>query len=100
MPDTDRVLIDPTPKALEAALAEAAKAANGRARLRCLDWPPPDLAAFRDACQAPEGLRQWGGGAPDEPSGEARSVLAVAWWTDWVGRKHVRVVGRRGAFNN
>src|SRR5690349_21486711 len=100
MPDTDGVLIDPTEKELKVALAEAAHQANGKAGLRLLRWPPPDLADFLRAWRAAEGFRQWNGGSGTVRSGEARSVVAVAWWTDWIGRKHTRVVGRRGMFND
>src|SRR5262249_38712384 len=37
-------------------------------------------------------------GGPARP-GEARSAVALAWWSDLVGRKHHRVVGRCGSFN-
>jgi len=100
MADTDRVLIDPSPQALESALAEAACQANGRARLRLLEWPPADLDVFRMMARTPEGRHQWNGGPQRGKSGEPRTIVAVAWWTDWVGRRHVRVVGRRGNFNN
>src|SRR5262249_58585963 len=32
-------------------------------------------------------------------SGEGRSAVVLAWWTDRAGRKHHRVVGRHGSFN-
>jgi hypothetical protein len=41
MPDTDHVLVDPTEKALAAALADATTGANGRARKCLLRRPPP-----------------------------------------------------------
>jgi hypothetical protein len=101
VPDTDRVLIDPTPEQLDTALADAAARANFRAQLRRLDWPPPDVDAFRaELAGSAEGWRQWNGGTGRGRSGEARTVVAAAWWADLIGRKHVRVVGRRGEFNN
>jgi hypothetical protein len=101
MPDSDHVMIDPRPAELELALRQATEAANYRTRVRALAWPPPDLAAFLAsfASQA-EGRRQWNGGLGRGKSGEVRTVLAVAWWSDYAGRKHIRIVGRRGEFNN
>src|SRR5262245_40183616 len=101
VPDSERVLIDPTPERLDAALADAAARANARARLRLLDWPTPDRDAFHaELAATSEGRRQWNGGTGRGRSGETRTILAVAWWADLIGRKHVRVVGRRGEFNN
>ncbi len=97
MANSDRVLIDPAPEALERALAEAAEAANGAARERLLEWPPLNLRA---RLGAPEGWQQWNGCTGAGHSGQARSVVAVAWWADRAGRRHHRVVGRRGQFNN
>jgi hypothetical protein len=100
MPETDQVLIDPTETALTTALAEAAGRANGRARLCLLRWPPSDLPDFLLKWRTPEGFWQWNGGDGPGHSGEARTIVAVAWWTDWIGRKHIRLVARRGEFNN
>ena len=56
----DCVLIDPTPKALSQALAEAAAAANKGVRARLLSWPPDDFNAFVRAWRSvPQGQRQW-----------------------------------------
>jgi hypothetical protein len=55
---------------------------------------PARLAADRAA----EGWRQWNGGEGKARSWEARSALALAWWTDPLGRKHCRVLARRGRF--
>jgi WD40 repeat protein len=101
MPDHDRTFIDPTRAALNEALAAAAAAANAGARTRLLAWPPADLAGdFRKLDAAPGGFRQWSAGEGRGRSGEARSVVALAWWTDLIARKHHRVVGRRRPFNN
>jgi len=99
VPDTDRVLIDPTPQALESALADAAARANGRARLNLLTWPPADLSDFLSAWGAAEGYWQWTGGTL-RGSGQPRTIVAAAWWTDPLGRKHTRLVARRGEFNH
>jgi sugar lactone lactonase YvrE len=91
----ERVLILPDRAAWERALSEATSATNGRARQRLLAWPLPGLASFlAEAGASPEGRRQWNAeGLPQ--TGVDRSVVAVAWWTDFVGRKHARFVGQR-----
>jgi WD40 repeat protein len=100
MPETDRVLIDPTPEALTEALATAAAQANADGRVRRLDWPPPGLADFLGRWRAErEGRQQWNGGLPRAKGGDTRTAVAVVWWTDHGGRKHVRVAGRRGPFS-
>lgn len=91
----DRLLIDPTPRALDLALQQAVESANERRAQRLLAWPLPD----RDEANAPAGYRQWNGGDGPARGGEGRSIVALAWWTDRAGRKHHRVVGRRGTFN-
>lgn len=97
----DRVLIDPTPAERDAALQEAAATANARAQLRMVEWPPASYAAaVAEVEGTPEGWRQWNGGTGKGRSGESRSVVVLTWWTDFIGRKHHRVVGRRGNFNN
>jgi hypothetical protein len=102
MTEVDKVLVAPDRGALEAALAAAVAAINHRARERLLPWPPDDLRSFRkELAAAPEGYRQWNGGddrtgrSPFGRGGLVRSALAVAWWADHVGRKHVRLLGRR-----
>jgi WD40 repeat protein len=80
----DRVLIDPTPDALGETLA----AANKGYRVGLLRWPPKDFTAFVSKWRsAAEGRRQWKG----------KGSVAVAWWSDPLGRKHCRVVGAAGA---
>jgi WD40 repeat protein len=49
--------------------------------------------------QQAAGYRQWNGGDGPARSGEGRSIVALAWWTDRAGRKHHRVVGRHGTFS-
>lgn len=90
----DRVLIDPDGSALELALEMAVEAANDRRARRLLRWPLPD----RDETDSPAGYRQWNGGDTPARGREGRSIVALAWWTDRAGRKHHRVIGRRGAF--
>jgi WD40 repeat protein len=95
----DRVLIDPTPKALSQALAEASDAANKGVRARLLSWPPDDFNAFVKAWRAaPEGQRQWnapGAFRKKGYAGDKHSAAAVVWWSDPLRRKHCRVVSER-----
>ncbi len=92
----DRVLVQPSREALEGVLHEATLAANGKSRLRILRWPLANLVAVLDEVQArAEGRRQWNGGDRGRP-GETYSAVALAWWTDLIGRRHCRVAGRRG----
>jgi WD40 repeat protein len=96
----DRVLIDPSPQQLEQALQEAVTAANERRRQRLVSWPLPGLAgALGEAAGKDQGWRQWNGGDGRGRSGDSRSIVVLAWWSDLIGRKHHRVVGRQGHFN-
>jgi WD40 repeat protein len=102
MTEIDGALIAPARADLETALGVAVATVNGRARERLLGWPPDDLRSFRkEIAGTPEGYRQWVGGdgptrrSPYGRAGLVRSALAVAWWSDHVGRRHVRLLGRR-----
>src|SRR4051794_31159945 len=100
MASCDRVLVQPTRDELERVLHEAVTAANRRGQQRLLGWPPEDCAlVLAQLASTPEGHHQWNGGGPGGRSSDSRSVVVLAWWTDLVGRKHCRVVGRRGRFN-
>jgi WD40 repeat protein len=92
----DCTLIDPTPAQRDAALAEAGEAANARFRTKLVTWPPPDFADFlAQLAGTAEGMRGWHGGT--KPNyWEGRSQVATAWWTDRLGRKHLRVLGGAG----
>jgi hypothetical protein len=99
MPAFDRVLIDPPADALVAALTEAMQTANKRCRVGVLK---ADDATFRPLAgpfaQKPEGSAAWVAGAPSpekhDPNQRA-TLVGAAWWTDALGHKHLRVVGRR-----
>jgi WD40 repeat protein len=92
----DRVLIDPTPAALGRALSGAVKAANGSFKSKTIAWPAPDLADFRRQLAANRsGMRGWHGGVK-RSFWEGRSQVIVAWWSDRLDRKHVRVLGGHG----
>jgi hypothetical protein len=95
----DRVLIDPDLDELYAALGEAIEAANEKRRLRLLRWPLPRVADVSQRLADPTGWEQWNGSDGPVRSGEGRSVVVLAWWTDRAGRKHHRIVGRHGPFN-
>jgi hypothetical protein len=82
-----RLLVAPAPDQLVAALLEATAAANRHFTILELDrghWERflDELADRR------EGRRQWS----DTQRGDTARV-ALAWWTDHVGRRHVRVWG-------
>lgn len=101
MPIFDRVVIDPTVQEASRLFLESVQTANQRARLRRLAWPPPDFSGFlKKLTSEAEGFSQWESGDQPGRSGEVRTIVATAWWTDWIGRKHVRITGRRGTFNN
>jgi hypothetical protein len=96
----DRVLIDPTREQLDAALHGAVTTANGTRRQRLVPWPLPNHpAALAEAASLEQGWRQWNGGEGRLRSGDARSIVVLAWWSDLIGRKHHRIVGRQGNFN-
>src|SRR4051794_2727412 len=95
----DRVLIDPRADELDAALQGAALAANEKRRQRPVPWPLPGRDSLAEGLDRPAGYRQWNGGDGPGRTNEGRSVVALAWWTDRMGRKHHRVVGRWGTFS-
>jgi hypothetical protein len=99
MPAFDCFLLDPSPEALVAAMVEAVETANKRCRKGLLK---PDETAFRrlakDITARPEGVERRcrvAGKGTRQRSAARATLLGVAWWTDPVGRRHVRVVGRR-----
>jgi WD40 repeat protein len=99
--DFDQVLIQPTQEQLTKALGQAVKSANTRSRSAKVSLTPAECGRlWKTVTSEAEGFRQWTG---DEPAGprtrDQRSVLAVAWWTDWLGRRHVRVKGSRHDFS-
>src|SRR5437867_1547155 len=99
MASCDRVLVGPPRAELERVLREAVTAANRKGHQRLLPWPPDGHEGLlAEAEAAAEGWHQWNGGEGQVRSGESRSIVVLAWWTDLMGRKHYRVVGRRGRF--
>ena len=93
MADYDRILIQPSAEELEDAVGEAVAAVNGKARKARLSWPMSDYDAFAaELDRSPEGWKQWNANAR---ASDLRSALGAAWWTDHIGRPHVRLVGCR-----
>jgi WD40 repeat protein len=96
MANFDRALSGPTVEELERVLAEAAASANQEASSNRLNWPPARYrAALAEVAGRRSGYRQW---LTRGSSSLRRSAVALVWWTDHLGRKHHRVVGRRGYF--
>src|SRR4051812_49528471 len=98
MPPFDLDLHDPKPAAVEVALSNAVKTANGRAKVGLLAADPADYRRFlANEFTAPEGVMMWlsdkgrVGAYPPTPRG---TLLGVVWRTTPLGRT-VRVVGRR-----
>jgi hypothetical protein len=92
----DRVLIDPDRGQLEHCLREAVSHANAGVEQGGVNWPLPgqDLFwRFQEGTTA--GSRQWNG----ELGEKGRPVVVLAWWSDRLGRKHHRVVGRMIPFD-
>src|SRR5439155_11004245 len=84
---------------LVATKGEAVENANKRCRKGLLK---ADEAVFRriakDVLANPEGVERRSkapGKGTVQGSGARATLLGVAWWTDPVGRRHVRIVGRR-----
>jgi hypothetical protein len=95
----DTILVAPSPRALTETLARATKAANHRCRSALVRLRPKEGEKFcRTVAAAPEGFRQWLGAAEGPRREDHRSAVAVAWWTDPLGRRHIRVKGARWSF--
>jgi WD40 repeat protein len=98
MHETNRVLVQPTREQVEQQLHEAITLANGDARARLVPWPPTPLGAlWGQLTRRAEGWRQWSGEG-GRPSAD-RTLAGLAWWTDYLGRKHVRILGQRRRTN-
>jgi WD40 repeat protein len=98
--DFDQVLIQPTQDQFTKALGQAGKSANTRSRSAKVTLSPAECGKlWKKVAANAEGFQQWTG---EEPAGsrtrDHRSVVAVAWWTDWLGRRHLRIKGSRHSF--
>jgi WD40 repeat protein len=61
-----------------------------------LRWSDADTGALlEERAAAPEGFRQWNGPGEARQQGDTCSIVAVAWWTDAVGRTHYRIAADR-----
>ncbi len=98
MPPFNLDLTDPPPAVVEAAMGEAVKTANGKARVGLLKADPADYRKFlADEFAAPEGVMMWlsdQGRVAAYPPTPRGTLLGVVWRTTALGRT-VRVVGRR-----
>jgi hypothetical protein len=99
MPPYDTLFLQPERDDLIETLVEATATANRRCRVGKLELNEKVFAACADTIAAqPEGVTQWIEGVPraEECTPTVRATLVgAAWWTDPVGRRHVRIVGRR-----
>ncbi len=89
----DRLLIDPPEAELVRALQEAARAANRRLgeRRRLERTAATWRRSVRLHARQAEGGQVWTAGRGGVPAAQ----VAMTWWTDALGRRHVRVTGWR-----
>src|SRR5262245_6500242 len=92
MPFIEERLLDPAADTLLATLKKATKVANGRIRQRRIEKDDTSWKRFisRNRRKA-EGKQEFRGHRSYVPS----PLVKVAWWTDHIGRKHWRIVGKR-----
>jgi hypothetical protein len=95
----DATLVAPSPEALTEEVSRATKAANLRCRSALVQLSPKEGEGLgRAIATTTEGFRQWLGAAAGPRRDDHRSAVAVAWWTDGLGRRHVRIKGARWSF--
>jgi WD40 repeat protein len=95
----DEVLVAPTEKNLAETLESAVKVANARCRTGLVDLRSATTSdIWRRMTDHSEGFWQRISGSPRDK--ENQSGLAVAWWSDRIGRRHVRVRGVRWYFGS
>src|SRR5262245_33480024 len=99
MPSFETRLLQPTVEEITVALVEAEKEANYRCRVGKLER---DESFYRKA--AVEANKQREGftrmldssvALAAQEGNERATLVGLAWWTDPLGRKHWRIVGRR-----
>jgi WD40 repeat protein len=99
VPAFERRFLQPAAAELVQALVEATQTANQRCRVGLLKLEEAECRRFVAGIESrPEGSERWL--PPDAAkgllAGTARGTLVgIAWWTDRLGRRHARVVGRR-----
>jgi hypothetical protein len=93
VPRFDQVLLAPERAAVVKSLAEAVETANRRCTRGLLELSPQQRSgAVKRLERQPEGTQVWSG---TEDLGQRSTVVGLAWWSDHLGRKHIRVAGRR-----
>jgi hypothetical protein len=92
MATLDELLLDPTPEEVARALGKARSAANRGLREHRVEKDADFWTRFaRRIRRRPEGRQKWAGSKRGTPVAE----VSAAWWTDHLGRCHVRVIGER-----
>jgi hypothetical protein len=92
----DERLIDPEPEVVARTLHRATRAANGRLRTRRVEKDADFWGRFVTRTQRKgEGQQTWLG---SRATYITAPLVKAAWWTDPVGRKHWRIVGRRSDY--
>ncbi|MDB5310470.1 MAG: hypothetical protein JWO38_4672 [Gemmataceae bacterium] len=88
----DSALLHPTKKAVSTALTKAIAAANKKLPPdQCLDAGEITPKATVRSADSAEGAQYWRTRAGSED--RLPTFASLAWWTDALGRKHVRVLG-------
>jgi hypothetical protein len=99
MASFDRLMIDPSAGQIAAALIEAEKTANKGCQVGLLRTEPAEYANFAAGMLLrPEGVSRWFGRSDTNettPLAARATHVGVAWWSDYLARKHFRVFGRR-----
>jgi hypothetical protein len=99
--DFDKVLVQPGKEAFFDGMNQAMLSANFQSRSSWVKLSSRQCGQlWRQVASRPEGFRQWVGGAPRSGNRDERSAVAVAWWTDRVGRPHLRLKGARYSFTH
>jgi len=95
MADVHKILIDPKADELRDLIRSAVDTANYRCRVGKLQITEPELRSLiADALTEHEGARRFVGEKTDAgsiPRETLATILGVAWWSDVLGTKHVRV---------
>lgn len=85
------LLTDPTPDGVHQALKEAAEATQAP-QVQSLSWPLPDIEnVLQQWLNVPEGWKQWNNTSRVRQGQLYRTVLLMAWWTDFLQRKQLRI---------
>jgi hypothetical protein len=100
VPPFDLNLVDPSPDTLARTMTQAVETANKRCRVGKMSVEVGEYHRFanKDFAGNPEGVRLWlaeRGEVDTYPADVRATLLGLAWWTDPLGRRRVRVAGRR-----